>query len=1051
MVERTQMKIVWLLLLLTSLVCSTSVVVGQSVIDAPDFGIAAQYVLAAPYINAHSDVIVTGKVAASYQFGAGQLQSDSPVLDYTGEIEEAIFTALMYIYNLVPSRTLALHDGSHVTLPPGVYLVEIYEVYAHITFDGHGVYIIMSYDDILITQLATFTFINGAVSADVYWFSDTNIKNQNTYVPGTILSGSVEMGQTSDRVYAYGEINVRPESGTHYVTGFASMPLPDPPVPSSSSTGVAGPDAPDGPFDCPTYYRTDLTACAADDDRCHVDQIGPVATCVNGPPVSKDMLFYEMPVKIVSVTTGMAPHVFEVVVRVPIFQAYDTLGYFHFVVGTVSTKFDMSSLSPSNTCNTMASQLTSGAWPQTYSELRDRPACGWANADTALANEALRLERENLKVWVNRNGVFPWQAATDGGAIYDTGKAACWRDILGDINAAKTASDSVAMTAGLISHVAIPDDSNFIQYTLHVNADTVWGACNPMYPGMTYTATDIGTDHESIKYRIPITAVQRTSNRKQITAVITTTLQMVTAGNVTVSTSIYQPVTINELGLEAESLETVHVGPLDPDTSMASAHRLDMTFLLTVEKPEDDAILSLGPLDPETDIVLNIPGKSVNCYGDSFKHAPTTFEPILPCLVDGDGKTQCQFRIHLLSEARTDVYDGSSFATCAGTIDAEPNMLDKLHIFGIRLQLCTWDGCSYVSSDPIRVVSSFFVPIFPLRSVAQNEQIYALLLATAETPIAPLTGALAEYGARRFVTQTDTINVAIVTRPALWGRYSLSIRSSGNAIQLFRADLGVLINNTTGWTLVADQTTLVANMRYSPKWRVATGSPESPILGYPACAGVGIGCDGFSFNTSSIMVHTTGPQVKFVVRVTIAMQEYNPVSRRLFSTINVPKTIGAWSTTVTQRPADVHVQASASNDGMLPMESSRRRKAVPDAQTSPNNAPFTGTIGSTFVFARSFIGVNDTAAIDDETDEKKDVVLAVTGALTGFGISVVIGLMVFMYCRRRHATAAVSSAIEEQDDHTHVIPVAPTHPARVPPSKQFSFNYDQNNIFGFQA
>ena len=955
----------------------------------------------------------------------------------------ALLDAIDNMNFYISSTTIFMSSSTNpTTIVPGIYTwLDACDLNGSVTFSGVGIFIMQCTTKIRISTKVLFIFQDGALPENVLWSSSAEIIASAPYIPGTVLAPTITVtSQTHKlgRVFAANRLVIEPGRDVDLpLRVLGPTTLPDPP--------------PDGPFDCPTVYGADLTACTADDDRCHVDQIGPVATCVNGPPVSKDILFYEMPVQIVSVTTGAAPHVFEVVVRVPIFQAYDTSGYFQFLVGTASKTINMSSITPSPTCNTMASHLTLGAWPQSYSALRDQPTCGWANVDTAMANEALRLERDTLKAWVNRNGVFPWQAPTDGGAAYDVVKANCWRSILGDINMTKTASDSVAMTGGLISNVAIPGDPNFIQYTLHVNADMVWGTCHPTYPGLTYAGVHVGTDSESIKYTIPITAVQRTSNRKQIVTIIYTSLQvMTTVGNATVSTSIYQPVSINEIGVEVESLDMISVGPLDPDTSMASAHRLEMTFLLTVEKPDDTNIVSLGPLNPETDIVLNIPGKSANCYGDSFKHAPTTFEPILPCLVDANEKTQCQFRIHLLSDARTDVYDGSSFATCAGTIGAKPHILDKLHIFGVKLQLCTWDGCSYVSADPIRVVSSFSIPVFPLRSATQNEQIYALMLPTAETSIITLDDALANYGARRLITSTDTINVAIVTRPALWERYSLSILSNGNAIQLFHANTGVLINDATGWTLVANQTKLVGDMRFSPKWRVATGLDASPIPGYPACEVVGMGCDGFSFDASKIMAHTNGPQVKFVTRVNIAMQTYNPVSRRIFSTIDVDKTLGAWSTNMTRRV--VPIDFAAWYDSPLTMSGRRRHNAVPDTQTSSTNEPFMGTVGSTFVLARPFLDVNGTAYIDDETDSNdNDVFIGVMGALAGLCLCVAIGIAV--YYRRRNVTAVVALApANERQKHVHATEFGSVKGRPIADAvtyKQFSFNDDRNMPLDF--
>jgi len=984
-------------------------------LSAPNWSTAEPFTLLGALFDmgtTGNPIMFSGSVA--YDTLNDNLARLQPSGSSTTPLPTGLSAHLAAVYEDLQSRlvteTIDLTVPTNKIISPGVYILQYAQTTpwtTTLTLSGNGNYIFLLVEQPLYVDQTVLKFTNNALPEKVVWVGRPDrvaIASALAVVPGTIFAPHVDISAGSvDRAFAISEMRVYASSLV--VNGLSVTPV----VPS-------GP----GPHDCLAIHGTDFDACNLD-ELCHVDQIGPDAVCANGPAVSKDALFYDMPVKVVSVTTGTAPHVFEVEVRVPIFQAYETSGYFQFLVGTASNTFDMSTVVPSNTCNSIATQLTANAWPQSYSELRDQPECGWANGDTAVANAALRLEREALKVWVNANRVFPWQAPTNGGPAYDATKAACWRDILGDMNAAKVASDNVAMTAGLISDVSIPDDPNFIQYTLHVNADTVWGACHPAYPGMTYTSADIGTDHESIKYMIPITAVQRTSHRQQITTSIYTTLQVVTAANVTVSTTIYQPVTLNELGIIIESLQVVDAGPLNPDTSLASAHRLEMTYLLTVEKPDDVNVLSLGPRAVNDDIVLTIPGQPTNCYGDEFKNKPVSFEPILPCVVDGGGKTQCTFRIRLVSEARTDLYDGNSFATCGGTIGAAQSPLDKLHIFGIKLQLCTAEGCSYVSPDPIRVISSFFVPIYPVRSVTQNEQIYALLLETAETPIAPLSAALSDYGARRFITNTDTINVAIVTRPALWERYSVSVLPAGNAIQLFAAATGVLLNAETGWTLVADQTALATDMRYSPKWRVATGSVESPIPGYPGCDAVGMGCDGFSFDASKIMARTVGPQVKFVARANIAMQVYNPVSRRLLSTIDIPKTLGAWSSTITQRQADVHVQAPAAGAAGLRGER-RRRKAVPDAQTSLTNAPFTGSVGSAFVFTRSLATVNGTnstgtdgpitAVADAADDSNDDVIIIVAGVLGGLGAILAVALVVFC-CKRRKRDADAGAVTPE--------------------------------------
>jgi len=753
---------------------------------------------------------------------------------------------------------------------------------------------------------------------------------------------------------------------------------------------------------CVATYGSDMLACGQD-PMCHIDQVGPVAECAEGPPVSKNSLFYEQPVDVVSVAAlSNEPHTFEIVVRVPIFQAYETSGYFQFLVGRFYNGGDLTSYTPNAVCNSLQSNIIGNAWPQTYAELRDVPSCGWfvGGGTTADANANLEAERVILKDWIHRNGVFPWQSPTDGGAAYDPTKAECWRSIIGDI---KVNAD----VGGFIHHVDIPDDPNILQYTMRMNADAIYGACSAVYPDMYYLANDVGTDRESIQYIIPLTFVQRTSHQQQIVSGMQTILNVVTTGNVTVSTTIYQPVTINQLGLTIDTVDMVPQESLDPDESMASASLMAMVFRLTIEQPAD--VVSLGPRDTANDIVLNIPGQPVNCYGDYFI-TPEKFEAITPCSVDGNGKTQCSFLIRINSPTRTDLYDGSSFATCAGTVGAARNPLDKLHIFGIKIQLCTLEGCSYVSSEPIRVVSSFFVPVFPVRTVTQNEQIFGLLLPTAETAIVPLSAELGNHVIRRVITTTDTINVAIVTRPALWSRYMIRIRPDDDGIQLFRANLNVPVADTTdgAWTFVADQSTLVDVMRVRPQLKNIAESEDPNEGRYPACIAVGLGCDGFSFDAQAIMDLTDGPQIKFVVKATIDMQTYNPVSRRLLSAIDVPKSLGRWSTTIKRAQAQVHVGSAATEvdqSKTLPLRSERRRRTqlpVPATQTSLTNEPFTGRVGSAFVFsglkATVLPNTNGTSSLNGTQSTSGDDDGENLGALLGGLLGGILGAICVIGC-----------------------------------------------------
>jgi hypothetical protein len=967
--------------------------------------------LFSPYIDAHdaSVIVTTGRVLTQDGFIAHNASVSA------ASVTASTFSDTLDIHDVF-DRMLSTDDtvlldtwnttSQHV-IPPGVYTVDTSAMdMSTWVLSGAGDFLFqLSSQNVTFSSVFHVAFAFGASESRTTWIhtntsDDATLTVSDAHVLGTVMSlGSVSIQGSSrvSRVWSRDTlIDIAPGSFVHFGNDDiqctdrnteTSCHLPanaeclwvdsdTTPTSAFSSSSIPITSHCIRTIDAACHERYNVTACPS--DTCHVETIGPDTFCANGVQLTSNTLFYNMPVVVRSiVVTG--PYLVEIVVRIPIFQAYDTSGYFSFAVGEESNfnTTTFGTLAPSTTCNSLTTPIGQGDayWPPTYAEFMS--LCHFASDVDVL------MERSRLQTWINTYHIPPWQNAVNVTVLtnattttttttpvtlqYDDttrlntygqpiGSAACWHAILGDINSAPVAPENPSMPAGPVSRWSMPL-VNFIDLTLHLNAETVFRTCATNYTGLMFQSTTSPTLNpydDAVLFQLPLTVLQRTSHRQLIKTSIYTAIRVMVADNITVTTSIYHPAQLSDINVDIESVTLLDAPPLNPAVSLDTAHMLRMAFILTVKQPE--TAQSLRPVDAD-DVSLTIPGQSGNCYGDIFENG-ISFTPILPCIQDAFGDKRCTFRIVIVTAARTDLFTGTSFEHCSPTLPAVPNFRDKLHIFGVYLQLCPYNAaCQRVSPDtPLRIISSLYKPVFPQFIVYQNEELYTLQVLEPWSDLTHFNTTLGLFQPqRRIITTDDSLNVALVTRAALWRLFSLIILPADDAIEMWSStDANAATSTQNGWTLVATQSQLTHALLYAPAWYTL----NSTMAHYPGCTAVGPGCDGFSYSGNAIMALLPFDvvQVKFIIRVVVTRIENTspvvPSQRRLLGVERAVVVV----------PQHITI---------------RRRIAL--SQTFSNQ--YTGTAASSFVFIRSALPEpSTTAATGAPSSSGSDVVRSSTGA-----------------------------------------------------------------------
>jgi hypothetical protein len=820
-------------------------------------------------------------------------------------------------------------------LPPGVYNLDFMTtegVYLDaVTLTGsYGQYVFYTQYELFLTGA---TILNGANPNNIFWVSPSMVTVLSPGVSGIVVSNKMSMNAPAVmNVYASDMV----------VMSYGSGIAPN----SFAAAAPCSPAADSATFDA------DCTGGAA---VCHVEHIGPDKVCRPGEAVSLNHLFYDQPVEVLSVV----PHqnrILEAKVRVPIFQAYDTAGWFSFYVGDAEYygADHISTYEARNECTSNRLPQNATSWPQAYS----------VHTNGVCAGFDMAAQRTALNSWIRSMHVAPWDAPYDQpftgapGTVDAAALIECWKVVLG-YNGLKSAPEPLAPDSvdmhGLISRwdaQAADEQHNFIEYTLHINADLVLSRCRTGYnanSGLSHVATGARTAHARDLYTLPLAVVQRTSHHQHIATAVHTTMQIVAASNVTVSTTVYQPTTIAQLGIRITSVRRVQQAPVDPQVSPAGAHALEMVLTITVPQSGATRLIIREPLN----LGLLMP---TNCYTDDGAEHAVGVSTTGTCTADDAATGVCEYTVTIRTEKRTDLDDGSSFASCSLDRPVTGSRAgDKLYPFTVQMQRCDSELCSDVSAAPIKVVPSFFVPSFPTREVVQNEVIFGFIPVLSTTPLDTYENDLTGHTVRRFVTLTDSINVMIATLPSLWPTYDLRILDTDTAVRLYGAPESASLTDDSHWTLVASQDTLTATVRRQSKNQHdvnAGGELYEGCSGYQAC-------DGMSWPAADIIALVVGKanevanrvfgQLKFVFTVAVEklVPEEQQTRRRLMSA-SQPQTRGRWVAStmqVTASAGNVRALAAAADLAM------RRAAAVPDALVSVSNTPFHGLVSTGFVFA----------------------------------------------------------------------------------------------------
>jgi hypothetical protein len=646
---------------------------------------------------------------------------------------------------------------------------------------------------------------------------------------------------------------------------------------------------------CYAAHGTNATACNAD-VNCHMESRGPYAICTDGLAVSYAQLNQELSYEVLSYELT-AISTMELKVRVPIFQAFDAIGHWSFLLGSKSN-FDGSALyttAASNVCNTLVSNVTgaypieSHDWPATYASVT--ATCGLANDAAVLA------EMERLQTWVQTHHVAPWVTLNGGSTVF-SGNADCWRLIFGELNTPPTlpAASSTLMEHGLVTRWDMPLN-NFIDWTLHINMDYAYQTCRGYegHPGATGFLYQTSTSPESIRYTVPVTILQRNSVQQRWSSNVYLSLTETTTQSVQVSTTIVTTVDYGNVRVSIVSITPIQSGTPDA-LSLTSAHSLRMVFLVRIPLPANTDVNELGPVD-NADVTI-----PANCYGDTFVGAPTSFSKVA-CTTSGT--RECTYLVTIETEARTDLADGSSFARCDAT-GATTSALDRMHIFNIYPKMCTTSSgaCYQVSTTPIRVASSFNYPVYPVSTLSQNIDLFALVLPAANSDIPTYVDDPSLLPATSYISADSTLTVAVFTRRELWTRYTLSILPGPTSLVLESAPLGTAIDHATAWAGTSlEQPAIKDGMVHVPRW-IAAENGETRVQA-AACATAqeatsaddaqaGYGCDSFTLDGAWLFGQQVGPQIRFTIEANVDKSTFQPQSRRLLS-FQEPQSMGSWS------------------------------------------------------------------------------------------------------------------------------------------------------------
>jgi hypothetical protein len=696
---------------------------------------------------------------------------------------------------------------------------------------------------------------------------------------------------------------------------------------------------------CYATHGTNATSCNLDAANCHMESRGPYAMCVDGMGATFAELHQDMPFEVLSyAATGVTT--VEAVVRVPIFQTFDTIAHWSFLVGSQAdfAGTALHDVEASNTCNSLVATgiggvqpIEAGDYPMSYASVMS--ACELPNSAAVLA------EMGRLQTWVNAHHVAPW-ITLNGGATVFSGNASCWRLIFGHINTPATAvaPSSTAMPAGLVSYWNMPL-LNFVDWTLHLNMDAVYQSCNAGATGLSYLT---GSNPTSVRYTVPVTILQRNSVQQRWSSNIYLSMIETTTDTVQVSTTVMTTVDYGGVDVSIVSISPIIMDGLGE--SLSSSHALRMVFLVRIPQPSNPDVTELGLID-NGDVTLSStawPGIT-NCYGDDFVGSPTTFAS-LGC--NGTPRV-CSYTVTLQTEARTDRADGKSFDQC--TVGSAPDLLDRRHIFYMKPKMCTTSSggnCYTVSDTPIRVVSSFSYPIYPSYTLSEDEDIFALVLPAVDSDIPTYVEDLALLPETNYISSDSLTTIAVVSRRELWTRYVLSILPGDDDLVMESAPLNTPDSDPTAWTQAKDQAALLDGMAYVPRWAAAVGG-ETRVRP-PACATVqeatgdddaraGYGCDAFTLKGAWLFGQQAGPKIRFTITVNIDKSTFQPQSRRLLSIADQPQSTGSWSApkrsvqTLRATPAPHRSSRVFSGAESMPMvtASTRRRHAHHSRKSTP--------------------------------------------------------------------------------------------------------------------
>ena len=565
---------------------------------------------------------------------------------------------------------------------------------------------------------------------------------------------------------------------------------------------------------CFIAHGSNQTACTSD-TACHWDAMGPYASCSDGLPLAFDHLYYSMPYQIQSIVlTG--PLIVQVIIRVPVFQSYGTIGHFSFHIGNASdvvppNLYDRV-ISPDGVCNTMVQPFVASVFPPSYSDIKQ--TC-WPNDQTVL-NETMRLQD-----YVHKHHTFPWEL---NAPRWDAEQAtlACWEKIVGH------------GVSGAITHVNMTV-LNYFDYTLQLDFDAIFATC-PHAPynmhGLHYDATE-----KQVKYTVPLSIVQTTSHEHVITSSVYLNVHEWTFDQIRTTSIVLQQQNVPLINISIVSIVPLYAPPLLPH-SLASAHHLETVLMLTIPQSLDPDISYVGPLTIQ-DIATQLDGYPRSCYNDQVMAFTFT------CNRLDMTQSMCYIYVTLRTEARTDRLDGTSFDTCTATNVS--NSLDQLHFIYLTLYVCATrdSSCRRLQDSVTQMMVSFSYPVFPTHHVVQDIDIFALVLPHANTTIHADTVAMYHYVESNVYYVHDDLTIVIVTRPSLWQTYSLRILNDD-------MDLTAAVWMQSQWNHRVNQTGLNDGLVASPR---LCGSMHA--------------CDGFVVSYKWLVEQRLGPVFRFNISVQV--------------------------------------------------------------------------------------------------------------------------------------------------------------------------------------